>query len=540
MLDFISITETKIDSSFTNQQFFVQGYHLHRQDSTDKSGGILAYIRSDIAHRRRPDLEIPTHDIQTMVIECDIGKEKWMIITLYKLPRIKNEHLVEHLDNLYNIVLNETKDVICMGDINVNMLKQNPITQNILQIYDITNVIKDPTCFKSATGTLLDPVFVSNKNRILSHFNVTCGFSDWHNMVGCVTRLHMPRQNPQVIKYRTYKIFNNDDFTKEVQCIPFHVCEIFDDIDDQSWAYNHLVCDVLDEYAPFKKKIVKKNQVPYMNSKLRKEMFHRNKLKNRYFKNRNNINWDMYRRQRNKVTKLKRMSVRNYFEDRCKYDVNGKIFWKTIKPFMSDKGLTNNSVILKEGPNIVTDSNELADIFNGYFSTIANEIGQPDYIDHDDTVESIIQRHINHPSIVEIKAHNNCENIFKFKPVTPDQVLKQMSTVNIRKATGHDNVPPKIIKLCAPELAPYFTTFLNRCIDQGKFPNDMKKAEIVERLTISRHVTLCYQLSTLVCLVLFCCCLLHCDKIHLSPVCETMRCKVFYTKQRKHSYLFVT
>ena len=61
--------------------------------------------------------------------------------------------------------------------------------------------------------------------------------------------------------------------------------------------------------------------------------------------------------------------------------------------------------------------------------------------------------------------------------------------------------------------------------------------EYIERLTISRHVTLCYQLSTLVCLVLFCCCLLHCDKIHVSPVCETMRCKVFYTKQRKHNYL---
>ena len=83
----------------------------------------------------------------------------------------------------------------------------------------------------------------------------------------------------------------------------------------------------------------------------------------------------------------------------------------------------------------------MADIFNGYFSTIANEIGQPDYIDHDDTVESIIQRHINHPSVIEIKAHNNCEHIFKFKPVTPDKVLKQMNNVNMRKATGHDNVP---------------------------------------------------------------------------------------------------
>ena len=102
-------------------------------------------------------------------------------------------------------------------------------------------------------------------------------------------------------------------------------------------------------------------------------------------------------------------------------------------------------LLLKEGSNIVTDSNELADIFNGYFSTIANEIGQPDYIDHDATVESIIQRRINHSSIVEIKAHNNCKNIFKFKPVTPDQVLKQMSTVNIRKALGHDYVPQRLL-----------------------------------------------------------------------------------------------
>ena len=69
---------------------------------------------------------------------------------------------------------------------------------------------------------------------------------------------------------------------------------------------------------------------------------------------------------------------------------------------------------------------------------------------------------------------------------------------------------------------------------------NLSQPMIVERLTISRHVTVCYQLSTLVCLVLFCCCLLHCDNIHLSPVSETMRCKVFYTKQRKHNYLFVT
>ena len=98
-------------------------------------------------------------------------------------------------------------------------------------------------------------------------------------MVGCVTRLHMPRQMPHKITYRTYKKFDNSVFKQEIQQIPFHVCDIFDDIDDQSWAYNKLVCNVLDEHAPIKTKIIKKNQVPYMNSKLRKEMYHRNKLK---------------------------------------------------------------------------------------------------------------------------------------------------------------------------------------------------------------------------------------------------------------------
>ena len=51
------------------------------------------------------------------------------------MPRIKTEHIEEHLDNMYDIEFNETKYAIFMGDIKVNMLKQYPMTQNILQIY---------------------------------------------------------------------------------------------------------------------------------------------------------------------------------------------------------------------------------------------------------------------------------------------------------------------------------------------------------------------------------------------------------------------
>ena len=46
LLDFISISETKLDSSFTNCQFSCSGYIVHQNDSTHRSGGLMTYIRT--------------------------------------------------------------------------------------------------------------------------------------------------------------------------------------------------------------------------------------------------------------------------------------------------------------------------------------------------------------------------------------------------------------------------------------------------------------------------------------------------------------
>ena len=43
---------------------------------------------------------------------------------------------------------------------------------------------------------------------------------------------------------------------------------------------------------------------------------------------------------------------------------DNKTFWKRIKPFFSDKSLANNSTVLKENGNLITDTQELANLFN--------------------------------------------------------------------------------------------------------------------------------------------------------------------------------
>jgi len=207
LVDFISISETKLDSSFTNSQFSCSGFNLHRNDSTHRSGGLMAYVRNDIPHRRRTDLESNGLKIQLLILECIIRKHKWLIITCYKLPSIKHEHFVECMDKVCTNAMNESNDIIIMGDFNVNMMIDNVITQQICDVYGLKNVITDPTCYKSKEGTLIDPVLVTNKNRIITSFNIKCGASDWHNIVGCVTKLHMQKQENTRIMYRSYKNF---------------------------------------------------------------------------------------------------------------------------------------------------------------------------------------------------------------------------------------------------------------------------------------------------------------------------------------------
>ena len=56
--DILFLSETKLDASFPIAQFNISGYKCHRADRNSNGGGIMVYIRSDIAYRRWNGIEI--------------------------------------------------------------------------------------------------------------------------------------------------------------------------------------------------------------------------------------------------------------------------------------------------------------------------------------------------------------------------------------------------------------------------------------------------------------------------------------------------
>ncbi len=112
------------------------------------------------------------------------------------------------------------------------------------------------------------------------------------------------------------------------------------------------------------------------------------------------------------------------------------------------KGLDVNISLVKNG-DIVTDPQIVSHVFNDYYVNIAAGIRKPDSIEAGQTISDIAEVYNNHESVSYIR--NNCRalNVMSFTKVCPDDVRKRLSGVNTHKATGHDVVAPKLIKLAA-------------------------------------------------------------------------------------------
>ena len=142
-----------------------------------------------------------------------------------------------------------------------------------------------------------------------------------------------PCVNHAIFSTGAIKILMAPNFA--VQCLrPFHVCEIFDDIEDMAWFTSSLLSTIINKHAPMKRKLIKQEPVNYMNASLRKATYRRNTARNK-FRLYGKQYWHENRRQRNLVVSLRKQSLTKYFSEKClKKD---KSFWKTISPFMTNK-----------------------------------------------------------------------------------------------------------------------------------------------------------------------------------------------------------
>ena len=85
---------------------------------------------------------------------------------------------------------------------------------------------------------------------------------------------------------------------------------------------------------------------------------------------------------------------------------------------------------------------------------------------------------VDHPSIKAIKNNLAPNSSLTFRHTTEGEIIKIIKSLNPKKATGPDQIPPELIKIARPKISNVLTRMINNAIDKGIFPNSLKNAQV--------------------------------------------------------------
>ena len=266
-----------------------------------------------------------------------------------------------------------------------------------MTLFNLESLINTPTCFQSDKLRCIDLILTNKKNLFKNSKTFEVGISDHHHLVLTSMRSQYIQGNRNIKFYRDYKSFNFESFNNELN-------ELLKSEKDINYSlFENIFLQVLNAHASVKKKIQRFNNNPFMTKQLRKAIMYRSRLKNVFNKSRTPKTWDSYKKQRNFCVNLLRKTKKEYFENTNVKDINdNKKFWKTIKPFFSNKGLNTNKLMIIAKNNLISEEYILANTMNQYFTSITKQLNLKKFPQLK-TLEDIINYYHNHISIEKIK-----------------------------------------------------------------------------------------------------------------------------------------
>ena len=98
-------------------------------------------------------------------------------------------------------------------------------------------------------------------------------------------------------------------------------------------------------------------------------------------------------------------------------------------------------------------------------------------------MEDVLDAFSSHPSIERIRRTIKTDEKFSFQPVPEDLVREIILSLDASKPTPLRDIPANILKSMVGIHLPFITKTLNVSFENGRFPDELKLAEIFKKTT---------------------------------------------------------
>ena len=469
--DIIGICETFLDPSVGDSQLSINHFDLHRKDrceTQDKSGGgLLLYFRLSLNCKRRPELEISK--IETLWTEVTLTNTKpFLICTLYRPPSATSEW-IDLFEEELSVAQTTGLEMIIMGDLNIDFQAcSNNKWLNLVQLFDLTQLVTKPTRITQYSSTLIDHVYTTNPENISECYVPSYSISD-HFPV-CFSRktnCKISKNEHITTTYRSFKNFNETHFLQDLATDLGSFSDILvdSDINEACFTWIKTIQHQLDHHAPVKSRRVKHKRLPEWSNQ---EILTTRKLRDI---SKRHGNWPDYKKYRNKTKTLIRQAKKHHFSEAVTNLKDTKSIWKHLRSANKKTSACDNALPdeLEINGQQYTNSQDIAFKLNDYFASIS------EYINTNDVITSA-------PDLTKLETYISSkiplDTFFRIPKITVNQVSEFINGLNPAKATGLDGIGPRILKLASTVLSPSITALINKSIETATFPDQLKMAKL--------------------------------------------------------------
>ncbi len=472
--DIIFGTETWLDASIKDQQFFPDGFNIYRTDRKINGGGVLIAVKDSLITSAVPELHT---DCEIVWCKLEIVGHKTLYLSAYYNPKTSNTiGYVEYGKSIEKACKIKNALVISAGDFNLpgwdwenNNIKPN--TQhfmnhdqfgNILDDNSLQQLVKIPT---RGTNTL--DLIITNQPSSFNRIETLPGLSD-HDIVFTEVNIQAKKSTQKPRNITLYRKANWDNIQHDLK-------EILADIkimENNNASVNTMWSKFQTELeASIKRNIPsktarKKDGFPWISKDIKKLIKKRDRWYKRKKKSGNNKDKKKFKELKRKTQQELRKAYWKYIDGIISPSIDNpdqpygcmKKFWTFIKHRKSDG---NSIPPLKSDGILHPESKDKANILNSQFQ---QAFSQKEEITRD-----------------QFRTRCNMNGQFKEMGninITENGILKLLKSLNPNKAAGPDNISPRVLKHLATDISPILTIIFRRSYSTGEVPSVWKSANV--------------------------------------------------------------
>jgi len=456
--NYIALTEHWLQPH-EERSIHIPGYKLascyHR--SQNRCGGSAIYTRQHLDTLELTHLKQKSVELTIEISAVEVKSNNIIIITIYRPPSGNEKAFFEIFSSVLTSIQNKfKKNKICIcGDFNIDLHRDNKTTQEfreILMSFNLKPTIFGSTRITENSSSLIDNIFINSFEYMVST-NLQTNLSD--HMAQILT-FSVNRKEPQEVIYRrSFNSKNLDNAYTALRDLDWVGLYEKTDVDEAYELFHGILKKILERNFPLK--LVKTSNIN--NSWITQEIIARGEeIKDLWDQSKIGLitkeEYNGHKRDlREMIKKAKQVFNDNYINQstnkiKAAWALTNKIINNTEKP---------KNIILDDLRKGNKSDVETLNSMNESFINICPET----YLLNNN------EQHI-----------NNLTSSIYLKPVTPQDIISIIGSLNNSKSVGEDELPAILYKHLNDLLAAPLAHIVNLSFQSGTFPYRLKKTII--------------------------------------------------------------